>query len=64
MASAMSTCSVPVIRLLQSLLARRPWERGVTLLAGALMVVPSLVYAALGVAMLVVVAVAHWRRRV
>jgi TRAP-type uncharacterized transport system fused permease subunit len=41
----------------------RLWERGASLLAGVLMVVPGLVNAALGVAVMAVVAFAHWRRR-
>jgi TRAP-type uncharacterized transport system fused permease subunit len=41
----------------------RLWERGASLLAGVLMVVPGLVNAALGVAVMAVVAFAHRRRR-
>ena len=41
----------------------RLWERGATLVAGVLMVVPGLVNAAIGVAIMGAVAFAHWRRR-
>ena len=41
----------------------RLWERGATLVAGVLMVVPGVVNAAIGVAIMSGVAFAHWRRR-
>jgi TRAP-type uncharacterized transport system fused permease subunit len=40
------------------------WERGVAMVAGALMVVPGLVNAAVGFAVMAVVAVVHRRRHV
>ena len=41
----------------------RVWERGAALVAGALMVFPGLVNATVGVAVMVVVAFTHRRRR-
>jgi TRAP transporter 4TM/12TM fusion protein len=41
----------------------RPWERGAALVGGAFMVVPGLVNAGVGLAMMVVVAFVHRRRR-